>query len=94
MRTKRLIALYVVIIVHHIIVLGVALACLFNLLFAPWYTGVIGCVTTIMLLTSKSECPVTTLENNIRKSLDMKTIKAFIKHYYYQPIKRIVNKSL
>lgn len=74
---------------HWVIIVGNTLAFFLLPFFAPWYVAMpvmsyIGLLTFSKVL----DCPITKLENRIRKRIRMPEIKGFIGHYMIKPIKR------
>ena len=77
---------------HISVILGnlIAAACL--PFFVPWYIA-LPIVTLIMNLTfSPTSCPLTRLENRLRRSLQKPEIKHFVGHYLIWPVKKHLKK--
>ena len=81
--------LYVLVPFHSSIALSNVVA-FFVLPFAqPWYVAV-PCMSAVLFLTiAIGECPLTTLENYLRKRLGLKRIGGFVGHYFIKPWRRL-----
>lgn len=55
----------------------------------PWYVAVPIMSLVLLLIFSKVlDCPLTNLENWLRKRLGMKRIGGFVGHYFLKPIRK------
>ena len=55
----------------------------------PWYVAVPIMSLILLLVFSKVlDCPLTNLENLLRKRLGMKRIGGFVGHYFLKPIRK------
>jgi hypothetical protein len=55
----------------------------------PWYVAVPIMSLILLLVFSKVlDCPLTNLENRLRKKLGMKRIGGFVGHYFLKPIRK------
>jgi hypothetical protein len=79
-------ALDFVVITHFLLVLGNAAACLMLPFYVPWYVSVPLVTFLVQQFTSRVECPLTKLENSLRRKLGRQEIKTFLKHYFLQPL--------
>ena len=83
--------LYVVLyllIVNHFLLVFLNIGAFFVLPFkTEWFIAAPLCSFLVLLLFSKSfQCPLTALENKLRKSLFLPEIKTFVGHYFFKPI--------
>ena len=74
--------------VHMSIIIGNALAFLFLPFLAPWYIALPCCTMIGRVLCTTVKCPLTVLENKIRKELGWPTIHRFVGHYIIRWIKK------
>ena len=60
----------------------------------PWYISLPICTFIVIISFSRVlDCPLTAMENKIRKQVGLPPIKAFIKHYFIRPyVKRRYSK--
>ncbi|MAG59513.1 hypothetical protein CMO96_01860 [Candidatus Woesebacteria bacterium] len=59
----------------------------------PWYIGMPLCTFIAVITFSRViDCPITRLENKIRKRLGKNTIGGFVKHYLIKPYARAKRK--
>ena len=81
------------VLLHWIIVLG-NLAAFFILTYqgfhpdqtVPWYVALPLCTFIAVVSFSRVlDCPLTAIENKLRKQVGLPPIKAFIKHYFIKP---------
>jgi len=80
--------LWTVVTTHLIVIIGNLVSILLLPVFMPWYVALPLMSLLINLLFAPVPCPLTKLENKIRKELEMKEIKHFVGHYLVWPIKR------
>tara|TARA_R110002020_G_scaffold134222_1_gene299599 strand:- start:2312 stop:2587 length:276 start_codon:yes stop_codon:yes gene_type:complete len=74
---------------HGYIVVANVLAFFVVPFFEPWYVAVPIMSLILLLVFSKVlDCPLTNLENHLRKKLGMKRIGGFVGHYFLKPIRR------
>lgn len=83
------IALIAIVVGHALIIVGNITAFLILPLLAPWYIA-LPLMSYIGLLTFSKvlDCPMTKLENSMRRRMDLPEIKGFIGHYAIKPLKR------
>jgi hypothetical protein len=78
-------ALYIVIALHYLLFIMLISSIPMLFLFEPWYVSTPLVVWLINLMTLPVKCPLTTLENVIRRLLGMTTIKGFVsKHILFR----------
>lgn len=66
----------------HIIVVLCNVAAFFVLPFSePWYVALPLCSFLLLLSFSRDQCPLTRLENKLRRKLGLTPIRGFIGHY-------------
>lgn len=81
--------LLILLVTFHIIIVFINLAAIFILPFyTPWYISVPLISFLIRLATVERECPLTALENLLRKQLGMRPINTFIGHYFVKHFRR------
>ncbi len=74
---------------HMFIIVGNIAAVFVLPFYAPWYIALPITALIINLTFSPSVgCPLTMLENRIRRSLGMREIRTFVGHYVVWPVKR------
>lgn len=84
----------IVIIVGHALVIVGNIVSIFVLPFcAPWYVALPIISLLINLMFGPTDCPLTRLENRVRRRVGMKEIKYFVGHYFIWPLKKYL-KSL
>mgnify|MGYP003352601876 CR=1 FL=1 len=82
---KQFIFLLCLIIFHVYVVIGNLLAFFIVPFLCPWYVALPICSLIVTLSFGRgSDCPLTRLENKIRKNIGLRRIKGFIKHYFYE----------
>lgn len=86
------IALYTIILIHHILILIIITLPLWSWLIMSAWLACILSAASIWRISSHAKCPLTVLENKIRKQLGLKTIKGFIGHYYIKTYYNLTNK--
>jgi len=85
-------AFYTLIVIHFILVIAVATSfCLLPFL-APWYIALPIMVFIFFFSTTRVECQLTNLENQMRRRLGLKKIGGFIGHYMLKPTGVILRK--
>jgi len=78
----------VLVVFHMMVVLG-NVASFFTVPFlTPWYIALPICSFILLVTFSPMRCPLTALENNLRKRMGKKPIGGFIGHYILRPIKK------
>ena len=77
------------IIAHWVVIIGNLLAFLVLPFAEKWYVA-LPLMSYIGLLTFSAvlDCPITKLENRIRKHIDLPQISGFIGHYLLKPLKK------
>lgn len=82
-----------VVVVHLMVVFGNAMA-LFVLPFTqPWEVALPLCSFIFWISCNKGGmCPMTAIENKVRKQLDMPEIRGFVKHYIIKPVFKLKRK--
>ena len=90
---KYKIALIMIVFLHWVIAIGniVALPYLITKIIndiANWYIY-LPLITFIVVITCSRtiDCPLTNIENKLRRKLDLNQIQGFIKHYVIKPYK-------
>jgi len=73
--------LKVIIFFHFAIIIGNLLAIGFLAVNEPWWVSIPLITFLLNLVTNSWNCPLTILENKIRKKLGLPQIRSFIKHY-------------
>lgn len=86
------VSLYLLIVVHYCLVLGIVSSFFVLPFLASWYVALPLMVFIWFFSTSKVECKLTQLENYIRRKLGMKQIGGFVSHYFKKPAKRMWSK--
>lgn len=74
-------SLLLVVVIHYLVVVSNVISCFIIPFIFPWYVAVSIISGIVSLLTTRNSCPLTDLENKLRKKLGMKPIKGFIKAY-------------
>ena len=80
---------WMILVIFHIgVVFGNAAAFVSLPFLTPWYIALPMC-SFICLITFSRElrCPLTNLENSMRKKMGKKEIRGFIGHYMWRPMK-------
>ena len=80
-----------VLVLFHAGIIAANIAAFFILPFvADWFVAV-PCMSAILFLTLARgvTCPLTDLENVMRKRLEMKRIGGFLSHYFIKPWRRL-----
>lgn len=74
--------------IHMSIIIGNAFAFLFLPFLAPWYIALPCCTMIGRVLCTTVKCPLTVLENKIRKKIGWPQIDRFVGHYIIKWILR------
>lgn len=72
---------YLLVFLHMAVVVGNLISLFILPFMAPWYIALPLCSFLVLLSTSRDQCPLTRLENKLRRKLNLPTIKGFIGHY-------------
>src|SRR4051812_5318326 len=76
-----------VLVVFHFVILFMNCFSFFILPFCvPWYEATPLCTFLAWLVFTKQPCPLTILENKLRKSIHRPVIGTFVGHYIMKPI--------
>ena len=81
------IAWMTLVIFHMCVVFGNAVAFFILPLLKPWYVALPMCSFIFFVTFSRQQCPLTVLENKLRKKMKKKEIRGFIGHYVWRAIK-------
>jgi len=81
-------ALYLLVITHIFIVVGIIASFFILPFYEPWYVSLPLCTFIWFFSTTRVECKLTKWENDLREKLGMKKIGAFVGHYFFRPFKR------
>ncbi len=73
---------------HMVIVVGNIISAFILPFCTPWYIALPIIALIVNLTFSSTLCPLTKLENRIRRSLGMKEIRHFVGHYVIWPVKK------
>lgn len=90
----RKLGLMALVLFHSFIVWGNILSFFIVPFAEPWYVSIP--VTSVILILTFSkviDCPLTKLENRLRKDLGMKRIGGFFGHYFLKPWRKAWQKS-
>jgi len=80
------IKLRILIALHAAAVIGNAVAIIILPFLANWYVAMPLITMIVWLLTSKvADCPLTRLENKLRRAAGLEEIRGFISYYFYRP---------
>ena len=80
---------YFLVVFHMLVVLGNFLSFFVTPMLAPWYEALPICSFILLISFSRElKCPLTRLENYLRKKLGMKKIGGFIGHYLIRPTRK------
>ena len=77
-----------VVMFHFAVIFGNLAACFVLPLEQPWYVALPLVALVVNLTFSPIICPLTKLENVLRRQLGMKEIRGFVKHYIINTIVR------
>lgn len=83
MKMRDRLALQVIVMLHALIICLNVTAFIALPLEQPWYVWVPLCTIIARIVWGAGECPLTVLENKIRKKIGMKPIKGFVYHYFW-----------
>lgn len=86
-------SLYVVVTIHLSVIFGNLLAMTVLPFITPWYIYLPLVSLLVNLLFAPVPCPLTRMENKIRRKLGMKEIRYFVGHYVIWPIKRLLKRK-
>ena len=81
---------YMLVIFHFIMVIVVFSAFFVLPFYTSWYVSVPLMTFIFFFSTTRVECQLTNLENNLRKKLGLKRIGGFVGHYFLRPIKTLI----
>ena len=87
------IAWYVLVFVHYILVLGVAFSFMLLPFLASWFIALPLMTFIVFFSSTRVECPLTNLENIIRKRLGLRRIGGFVGHYMVKPLRRVLRRK-
>lgn len=88
------ILLYIVIIFHFCILFGNTLAFFILPFKTQWYIACPICSYIVWMTFSRvADCPITKLENVLRRKLNYKLIGGFIGHYILKPLNILLHKN-
>lgn len=83
--SKIMLLLCFTVLFHMFVVIGNLIAFLSLPFLQPWYVALPLCTFIFWIsLTRGVECPLTRFENYLRKEMQVKPIKGFMKHYFYE----------
>jgi len=88
MRQALVVAFYSLVAAHMAILVANCAAILLLPFVSPWYVAVPVISLLVNLMFSAVECPLTKLENRLRRRLDMPPIKYFVGHYIIWPLRK------
>lgn len=77
--------LNVLVIAHLLFLAGHLVAFAYLLVLAPWYVVLPCCTFQILLILSDWKCPLTVLENRLRRRLGRRAVRGFVGHYLLSP---------
>jgi hypothetical protein len=80
--------LWGIIVGHAVVIVGNIVSIFILPFFAPWYIALPIITLLINLMFGATDCPLTRLENRVRRRLGMKEIKYFVGHYFVWPLKK------
>ncbi len=66
---------------HYLVFVSFILTVALSITILPWYVAISISSLIARVVVSRGECPLTVLENVIRKKLDLQTSKGFLKEY-------------
>lgn len=79
-----------ILVLIHTVLCVVNIAAIFVLPFyQPWYVAVPVITYLGNLMLTPVSCPLTRLENRIRKKLNKPEIKQFVGHYFFSPVRKV-----
>jgi hypothetical protein len=81
-------ALWLLVALHTMLVFGIVASFFILPFYEPWYVALPLCTFIWFFSTSRIECKLTALENELRGRLGMKKIGGFVGHYFFRPFKR------
>lgn len=74
-------ALVIIVFMHYILFIVLVGSVPFLFLYEPWYVSIPVAVWLLNLMTLPVRCPLTTLENRVRRELGLKTIRGFVSYW-------------
>jgi uncharacterized membrane protein len=74
-------ALVITVLSHYILFIVLVGSVPFLFIYEPWYVSIPVVVWLLNLMTLPVRCPLTTLENKIRRVLGLKTIRGFVSYW-------------
>lgn len=87
-------ALKTLIVLHHIIVILIVTLPIWIWFLVSPVTASILSLLAIWRIASKAVCPLTVLENSLRKSLGLPIIKTFVGHYYMKHVYKYIERQI
>lgn len=94
MRTLLLLILWPMVALHMIGIIAVVTSFFLLPFYAPWYVALPLMIWIVHLMMTRIECPITTLENYLRKKLGMKQIPTFVGFYIVRPVRRLLGSEV
>ena len=73
--------LILLVLFHYVIFISFLLTCVLSFVQLPWYIALTMNALIFRVIFSRTECPLTTLENYYRLKLSMKPSQGFLKDY-------------
>lgn len=81
------------VIIFHMFIIMANVACIgFLPFFSPWYIALPIITLLINLLYSPTQCPLTKLENKLRRLVGIREIRFFVGHYFIWPVRKFLRK--
>jgi hypothetical protein len=80
------IALMATVVVHYAVLVCVAATVIWAFASLPIFVAIWFLAITAMLVTTRTECPLTLLENRLRRKLGMKRCRGFVVEYIWEPL--------
>lgn len=74
---------------HYLVFVAFLLTSIMSFFQLPWYIALTINALIFRVIFSRAECPLTTLENNIRKKLNMPVSKGFLTDYIIFPLRTL-----
>lgn len=85
--------LVALVIAHFAVVIGNLLSFFVLPFYADWYVAFPCCSFIVLITFSREPCPLTRLENKLRKGLGMDEVKGFMRHYIVLPLRKRCSRS-
>jgi len=82
--------LWTLVAMHMILVVATVASFFIVPFYTPWYVALPIMIYIGNLMFTHGECPLTNLENHIRRALGMKRIGGFVGHYLFRPAKNLL----